>query len=158
MSNTNNTECRLIEQHEIHRSAEIQNNNIAQRKNDLLAERKSILEKQCECMRVLRKNESSDQREKRLVKIRSYKKHVGKGTKDESVEERNSRLEKQCKYMRAYRKNKSSEQRGKELRGCLRKNLQVNMGLKNRFLSYSSILKIYPWEQLKSISFYSNFL
>jgi hypothetical protein len=44
------------------------------------------------------------------------------------------------------------------LRGCLRKNLQVNMGLENRFLSYSSILKIYPWEQLKSISFYSNFL
>ena len=35
------------------------------------------------------------------------------------------------------------------LRGCLRKNLQVNMGLKNRFLSYSTILKIYPWEQLK---------
>jgi hypothetical protein len=29
------------------------------------------------------------------------------------------------------------------------------MGLKNRFLSYSSILKIYPWEQLKSISFYT---
>ena len=28
------------------------------------------------------------------------------------------------------------------------------MGLKNRFLSYSSILKIYPWEPLKSISFY----
>ena len=24
------------------------------------------------------------------------------------------------------------------------------MALKNRFLSYSSILKIYPWEQLKS--------
>jgi hypothetical protein len=44
------------------------------------------------------------------------------------------------------------------LRGCLRKNLQVNMGLKNRLISYSSILKIYPWEQLKSISFYSNFL
>ena len=44
------------------------------------------------------------------------------------------------------------------LRGCLRKNLQVNMGLKNIFLSYSSILKIYSWEQLKSISFYSNFL
>jgi hypothetical protein len=37
------------------------------------------------------------------------------------------------------------------LRGCLPKNLQVNMGLKNRFLSYSSILKIYPLEQLKSI-------
>ena len=45
-----------------------------------------------------------------------------------------------------------------DLRGCLRKNLQVSMGLKNRFLSYSSILKIYPWEQLKSISFYSNLL
>jgi hypothetical protein len=28
------------------------------------------------------------------------------------------------------------------------------MGLKNRFLSYSSILKIYPWEQLKSIIFH----
>jgi hypothetical protein len=40
----------------------------------------------------------------------------------------------------------------------LSKNLQVNVGLKNRFLSYSSILKIYPWEQLKYISFYSNFL
>jgi hypothetical protein len=68
-------------------------------------------------MRVLRKNESSEQREKRLAKIRSYKKYVGKakGTKDESIEERNSRLEKQRKYMRAYRKNKSSEKRGKEL-------------------------------------------
>jgi hypothetical protein len=117
LSNTNNTECRLIEQHEIHKSSEIQNNNIAQRKNDLLAERKSILEKQRECMKVLRKNESSEQREKRLAKIRSYKKHVGKakGTKDESIEERNSRLEKQRKYMRAYRKSKSSEKRGKEL-------------------------------------------
>jgi hypothetical protein len=40
----------------------------------------------------------------------------------------------------------------------LRKNLQDNMCLKNIFLSYSSILKFYPWEQLKSISFYSNFL
>jgi hypothetical protein len=64
LSNTNNTEFRLIEQHDIHKSAEIQNNNIAQSKNDLLAERKSILKKQRECMRILRKNESSEQREK----------------------------------------------------------------------------------------------
>jgi hypothetical protein len=72
LSSTNNTECRLIEQHEIHKSAEIQNNNTAQRKNDLLAERKSVSEKkQRECMRVLRKNESSEQSEKRLAKIRS---------------------------------------------------------------------------------------
>jgi hypothetical protein len=70
LSNTNNTDCRLTEQHEIHKSAEIQNNNIVQRKNYLLAERKSILEKQRECMRVLRKNESSEKREKRLAKIR----------------------------------------------------------------------------------------
>jgi hypothetical protein len=139
LSNTNNTEFRLIEQHDIHKSAEIQNNNIAQRKNDLLAERKSILKKQRECMRILRKNESSEQREIRLAKIRSYKKQVGKvkGTNDESVEERNSRLvkqheymrarrkksveernsrlEKQREYTRAYSKNKSSEQREKEL-------------------------------------------
>ena len=88
---------------------------------------------------ILRKNESSEQREKRLAKIRSYKKQVGKvkGTNDESVEKRNSRLEKQREYMRArrkksveernsrlekqreytraYSKNKSSEQREKEL-------------------------------------------
>jgi hypothetical protein len=47
---------------------------------------------------------------------------------------------------------------GTAVGGCLRKNLQVNTRLRNRFLSHSSILKIYPWEQLKSISFYSNFL
>ena len=38
----------------------------------------------------------------------------------------------------------NNKRRGDDLRGCLRKNLQVNMWLKNRFLSYSSILKIYP--------------
>jgi hypothetical protein len=117
LSNTNNTEFRLIEQHDIHKSAEIQNNNIAQRKNDLLAERKSILKKQRECKRILRKNESSEQREKGLAKIRSYKKQVGKanGTNDESVEERNSRLEKQREYMRARRKNESVEERNSRL-------------------------------------------
>ena len=108
LSNTNNTEFRLIEQHDIHKSAEIQNNNIAQRKNDLLAERKSTLEKHCEYMKACRKNESSQQREERLPKIRSYK-QLDKGTNDESVEERNSRLEKQRDYMKARRKNESSE-------------------------------------------------
>ena len=38
----------------------------------------------------------------------------------------------------------NNKRRGDDLRGCLRKNLQVNMWLKNRFLSYSTnILKIY---------------
>ena len=73
MSNTNNTEFRLIEKHDIHESAEIQNNNVAQTNNDLLAERKSTLEKYCQYMRACRKDESSEQREKRIAKIRSYK-------------------------------------------------------------------------------------
>jgi hypothetical protein len=59
-------------------------------------------------MKACRKNESSQQREERLPKIRSYK-QLDKGTNDESVEERNSRLEKQREYMKARRKNESSE-------------------------------------------------
>ena len=114
LSNTNNTEFRLIEQHGIHNSAEIQNNNTTQRKNDLLAERKSTLEKHCQYMRACRKDESSEQREKRLAKIRSYK-QFSKATNDESVDKRNSRLEKQRECMRALRKNESSEQREKRL-------------------------------------------
>jgi uncharacterized protein YciI len=76
--------------------------------NDLLAERKSILEKHCQYMRACRKDESSEQREKRLAKIGSYK-QLGKATSDESVEERNSRLEKHRERMRVLRKNESSE-------------------------------------------------
>jgi hypothetical protein len=113
LSNTNSTELRFTQQHD--KSAEIQNNNIAQRKNEnLLAERKSTLEKHCEYMRACRKNESSEQREKRLAKNRSYKKLSNK-TNDESVEERKSRLEKQRECKRARRKNESSEQQEKRL-------------------------------------------
>ena len=60
-----------------------------------LAKMRSYKKQQRECMRALRKNESSEQREKRLAIIRSYKKQVVKGTNDESVEERNSRLERE---------------------------------------------------------------
>ena len=76
--------------------------------------------------RVQRKNESSEQREKRLAKARDYKK-INEDLKkksseklkikrqNESIEKKKTRLAKQRDYQRALRQNESPEQREKRL-------------------------------------------